>query len=134
MGKLYDFLMQKDNAIETREVMIGGFPEPFVIKSISEKENKAIRKAATRSITDPKTRQRQEMIDGAAYNAKLVVACCVEPNFKDADLQAHFGVMGAEDLLEVVMKPGQFTDLLLAGQEINGFGDDINDLREEAKN
>ena len=63
-----------------------------------------------------------------------MAACCVDPNFKDADLQAKYGVMGAEALIDVLLKPGQFIDLLLGVQEINGFTDDVNDLREEAKN
>lgn len=133
MGKLYDFLMQKDDAIKTREVMIGHFPEPFVIKNITQRENKMVRRAATRTIIDQKTRQQQKFTDPDDYNTKLIVACCVEPNLKDAALQAHFGVMGAEDLLEVMLDPGEYTDLLLAVQEICSF-DNINDLREEAKN
>lgn len=68
------------------------------------------------------------------YNSRLVAACCVEPNFKDAALQEKYGVRGAEDLINRLLNPGQYTDLLLAIQEINGFSDDINDLREEAKN
>ena len=63
-----------------------------------------------------------------------MVACCVEPNFKDAALQEKYGVRGAEDLINLILNPGQYTDLLLAGQEINGFTDDVNDLRDEAKN
>ena len=42
--------------------------------------------------------------------------------------------MGAEALIDVLLKPGQFIDLLLGVQEINGFTDDVNDLRDEAKN
>ena len=58
----------------------------------------------------------------------------MDPNFKDAELQAKFGVMGAESLIDVLLKPGQFVDLLLGVQEVNGFSDDVNNLREEAKN
>ena len=42
--------------------------------------------------------------------------------------------MGAEDLIDKILNPGQYTDLLLAIQEINGFTADINELKEEAKN
>ena len=53
---------------------------------------------------------------------------------KDAELQAHHGVRGAESLIDVLLKPGQFLDLLMAIQDINGFSDDINEQKEEAKN
>ena len=81
-----------------------------------------------------KTHQKQTETNQDLYNNRLVVACCVEPNFKDAELQKKYGVMGAEDLIDALLKPGQFIDLLLAVQELNGFTDDINDQRDEAKN
>ena len=42
--------------------------------------------------------------------------------------------MGADALLEKLLTPGQYADLLIAVQEVNGFDDDINDLVNEAKN
>ena len=105
-----------------------------MIKSITEAENKAIRKSCQKLTFDKKTRQKTTDTDTDLYNARLVVACCVDPNFKDAALQERFKVRGAEDLIGVLLNPGQYTDLLLAVQEINGFDDDINDLKDEAKN
>ena len=63
-----------------------------------------------------------------------MVACCTEPNFKDAQLQARYKVMGAEDLIDALLKPGQLVDLMLAVQELNGFSSDMDELRDEAKN
>ncbi len=135
MGKLQEFLLEQESetTVETT-VEIKPFPFPFVIRSITEGENKAIRKSCQKTIYDKKTRQKQTEIDTDLYNNRLVIACCVEPNFKDAELQAKYGVMGAEDLIDKILNPGQYTDLLLAIQEINGFTDDVNELREEAKN
>lgn len=136
MGKLQEFLMEQDaSAIQTQtEVTIAPFPFPFIVKSITESENKAIRKSCQKISFDKKTRQKQIDTDTDLYNSRLVVACCVEPNFKDASLQEKYGVRGAEDLIDRILKPGQYTDLLIAVQEINGFTDDVNDLRDEAKN
>ena len=50
-----------------------------------------------------------------------MAACCIDPNFKDADFQAKKGVRGAEDLINLVLNPGQYTDLLLAVQEIKAL-------------
>ena len=135
MGKLQDFLLaNEDLAPVTEEIIIKGFPVPFVSHSITEGENKALRKTCQAVSFDKKTRQKTTETNIDLYNNRLVIACCVDPNFKDAALQAKYGVMGAEALIDALLKPGQFTDLLLAVQEINGFTDDINDLREEAKN
>lgn len=134
MGKLQEFLMEQEIGEVTNEVTIAPFPFPFIIRSISEAENKAIRKTCQKIEFDKKTRQKRIDTDTDLYNSRLVVACCVEPNFKDAALQEKYGVRGAEDLIDKILKPGQYTDLLIAVQEINGFTDDINDLRDEAKN
>ena len=135
MGKLQDFLMEQDVAAQTQvEVAISPFPFPFVVKSITEAENKAIRKSCQKISFDKKTRQKQTETDTDLYNTRLVAACCVEPNFRDAALQEKYGVRGAEYLIDRILKPGQYTDLLIAVQEINGFTDDVNDLRDEAKN
>lgn len=135
MGKLHDFLMDREVAGEvTTEVQISQFPFPFTIKSITEGENKAIRRSCQKVTFDKKTHQKQTETDQDLYNNRLVVACCVEPNFKDADLQKKYGVMGAEALIDALLKPGQFIDLLLAVQEVNGFTEDINDQKDEAKN
>jgi len=135
MGKLQEFLMEQQvEPTTTAEVEIKPFPFPFVIRSITEGENKAIRRSCQKVIFDKKTHQKQIEIDRDLYNNRLIIACCVDPNFKDAELQAKYGVMGAEDLIDKILNPGQYTDLLLAIQEINGFTEDINELKEEAKN
>lgn len=135
MGKLQEFLLGEgiEAAVETT-VDIKPFPFPFTIKAITEGENKAIRKSCQRAVIDKKTHQKQTETDTDLYNNRLVVACCVDPNFKDASLQAKYGVLGAEDLIDKMLNPGQYTDLLLAIQEVNGFSADINELKEEAKN
>lgn len=126
--------MEQEIGEVTTEVAITPFPFPFVVRSITESENKVIRKSCQKITFDKKTRQKQTETDTDLYNSRLVVACCVEPNFKDAALQEKHGVRGAEDLIDKLLKPGQYTDLLLAVQEINGFTDDVNELRDEAKN
>lgn len=133
---LQEFLMNeyKDEKITT-EVMISPFPFPFVVRSLTQAENKEIEKSCTKVSFDKKTRQKQVETDKNLYATRLLIASCVDPNFKDADLQAKFGVIGAENLVERLLKPGQYADLMIAVEEINGFEDeDINELVEEAKN
>lgn len=135
MGKLQEFLMQGEAAEPvTAEVAVVGFPHPFFVKSISEAENKALRKSCQRTSLDKKTHQKSVETDQDLYNNRLVAACCTDPNFKDAQLQERYGVVGAEALIDKVLKPGQFIEVLLAVQEVNGFSSDINELRDEAKN
>lgn len=135
MGKLQDFLLNEFDAAEVQtEVEIKGFPYPFTVKSIKQAQNKAI-EAGCRKITfNKKTHEKEVETDQPLYFTRLIAACCVEPNFKDAALQAKFGVMGEEELIEKMLNSGQYADLLRAVSDVNGFGTDINDLVEEAKN
>ena len=50
------------------------------------------------------------------------------------DLQDSYGVMGAEELLKVMLLPGEYANYLGKVQEICGFDKNMNDLVEEAKN
>lgn len=135
MGKLQDFLMNEYNAAPVQmEVEIKGFPYPFVIKSINQAENKAIEASCKKISFNKKTHEKEVETDQPLYCTKLIVACCVEPNFKDAEFQARKGVVGDVDLVETILKSGQYADLLRAVSDINGFGTDLNDLVEQAKN
>jgi hypothetical protein len=135
MGKLQDFLMRGELETNvTADISIKPFPEPFRVRSITEGENKAIRKTCQKVTFDKKTHQKQTDLDADMYNNRLVIACCVDPNFKDAELQKKYGVVGAEALVDKILNPGQFTELLLAIQDLNGFSDDINEMVDEAKN
>lgn len=135
MGKLQDFLMNNDIQTEVQtEIEIKPFPVPFVLKSITEAENKQIRKTCQKVTWNKKTHQKETETDGDMYSNRLLISCCVDPNFKDADLQAKFGVVGAEALIDKLLNPGQYAELIQKVQELNGFDTDINDLVDEAKN
>lgn len=142
MGKLQDFLLKgKLETAKEMEVVVSprfadetGKPLPFKVKAITEAENKEIRKGCQKVSFNKKTRQKDTETDTDLYMARLVIACTVEPNFKDAQLQNTYGVVGAETLLNTILNPGEYAELLQAIQTINGFDDDMNELVEEAKN
>ena len=135
MGKLMDYLMAEEMiSTAEMEVSVAGFPHPFQVKSITEGEHKELKKGCQKVTFDKKTHQKQVELDQNLYNNRLVATCCVEPNFKDAQLQARYGVMGAEALIDRILKPGQFIEVMIAVQEVNGALDQMDDLRDEAKN
>jgi len=135
MGKLQEFLTTNkvENAVTT-EVDIKPFPFPFVVKTITEAENKAIQKSCQVTEFNKKTHRKETQTDSQAYLTKLVVACTVDPCFKDATLQETYGVVGAEALVEKLLTPGQYAALLQAVNDINNFDTDMQELVDEAKN
>lgn len=74
MGKLQEFLMSNQDDIQaTAEVAVSGFPVPFTIKSITEGENKAIRKSCQKITFDKKTHQKTTETDQDLYWTKLTL-------------------------------------------------------------
>ncbi|WP_409968727.1 hypothetical protein RFF05_01805 [Bengtsoniella intestinalis] len=134
MSHLMEFLLGRSTDCNVvTEVALQGFPQPFKIKSISEAEHRRLRETCQRSYLDPKTHQKVTETDVDLLNNRMIVACCVDPNFKDADIQSRFGMKGGEFLVETLLKPFEYLDLLLAVQAVNGCGD-INEVRNAAKN
>lgn len=135
MGKLQEFLTanKMDNGVTT-EVNIKPFPFPFVVKTITEAENKEIQRSCQTTEYNKRTHQKTSQTDTQAYLTKLVVACTVDPCFKDAELQETYGVVGAEALVEKLFTPGQYAQLLQAVNDINCFDTNMQELVDEAKN
>lgn len=133
MGSIKDFLIDASNE-ETQEVTLKRFPSPFVIKSITEEENDVLKKQFTVKVR-AKNGARVPDMDTGKYMTALVLACVVEPDLKNADLQAFYGTTGsAGDTLKKMLKPGEYTNIFQKIQEINGFDDDeMEDLKDEAK-
>ncbi|MCL2461902.1 MAG: phage portal protein [Defluviitaleaceae bacterium] len=110
-----------------------GKPVPWELRALTEDEVDAIRKSCT-TREKTKTGGFQEVTDSNAVAAKMLVASVVFPNLKDAELQAAWGVRGADALARKILLAGEYTNLLFKTQEIAGFDTDINELVDDAKN
>lgn len=134
MSKFQEFLSKRDIKGYTEEVEIPGTPYKFKIRAIDQSENKILKKASAKTYTDKKSGQRITETDVDTYNTKLIAACCVDPNFKDAEWQRENGVAGAEELIEGVLLPGEYINLIVEIQRICGFDTNVNDSIGDAKN
>lgn len=110
-------------------------PVEWELCCISSKEDEDIRKICTKKVPvlGQKGRFTTET-DGNQYLGKLAAKCVVYPNLNDAELQNSYGVMGADTLLKTMLKSGEYSDLVVKIQEINGFNESLEDVVEEAKN
>lgn len=110
-------------------------PMVWEICAITSEQDEALRKCCTRKVAI-KGRKGAMMpeTDWTEYLGKLAAECTVFPNLNDKDLQDSYGIMGADKLLKVMLKPGEFTDYTSRVQEINGFDISIDDQVEDAKN
>lgn len=137
------FLAANAKRIENKRVVISdrfldeaGNPIPWEIRALSAEEHNSIRdecqimapapgKAGKRGAMLPKT-------DMKKYRARMIEASVVFPDLSDAELQNSYGVMGANNLINVMLTAGEYENLFEAISEISGF--DAETAIEEAKN
>ena len=127
------------SAEEVKEVVISkrfvdkvGKPIPFRIKTIMQEENERI----TRKCRKVETirGQRVESMDNQKYNRALIVACTVEPDFRNADLCKAYGTVDPLDLPGKMLTVGEANNLAREILDLNGFSDEAEQLEDEAKN
>ena len=128
MSKLSAFL-RPSPAGRTKEVFLDRFVDddgkkvPFVVKSISSEENEAI----------SRTCSKDGDLDSILYGNKVIVACMMEPDLRDAELCAYCGVMDPDMVPSRMFSVGEKQIISDAIFEIN----DIKKAQEklaEAKN
>lgn len=122
----------KEVVISKRFVDKDGKPIPFKIKTIMQEENERL----TRKCRKVETirGQRVESLDNQKYNRALIVACTVEPDFRNADLCKAYGTVDPLDLPGKMLTVGEANNLAREILDLNGFSDEAEQLEDEAKN
>lgn len=130
---LENFLMENVEIAQNEKVVLSErFKAPFEIKAISEAENTAIKKGCRKKVKQKYGQSLMET-DHDLYLVRLATACTVEPDFKNADLQKSWGVIGEEMLIQKMLLPGEFAELVNHIQEICGFDLELEEAKEEVK-
>jgi len=110
-------------------------PVEWEIRAITMQEDEDIRKECTRKVQIPgKKGQYTTEMDVDKYLGKLAVECTVFPNLKDESLQDNYGILGADNLLKVMLLPGEYASYLEKIQELCGFDIPMDEKVEEVKN
>lgn len=141
MSKLSCFLAENAEKRENTKIVISdrfkdenGNSVPWEIRSISASEDESIRKQCTRRVpVTGKKNQFTQDFDANTYLAKLAAKAVVFPDLNDSELQDSYGVMGAEELVKVMLYKDEFDALSESLMNISQ-AEDINDLVDEAKN
>ncbi|MFB6473353.1 phage portal protein [Paenibacillus glucanolyticus] len=123
----------EDFVVSERFKDADGKPVKWKLRSITEEKNTEIRKAATRK-TKGKNGVYIPELDPNDYVARVTTSCVVFPDLQNAELQKSYSVTGAEALLRKMLLPGEYAALTERVQTMNGFDEDINELKDEVKN
>lgn len=133
MSSLNAFLhpVQAENkeVIVSNRFMENGKPVPFVIRPISQDENKLLIKKHTK-----RDKKGAETFDRAEYVSALTAAAIVFPDLANAELQKAYGVFGESALLQKMLYIGEYAVLAQEVQELSSLDQDINEDIEEVKN
>ena len=107
-----------------------GMPVPFRIKPITQEENEALMKAATRTSRD-RTGNITRNFDSQAYSRSLIVAGTVYPDFRDSGLCEAYNVADPSLVPVKMLLVGEYAKLGDAISELSGLKDNVD---AEAKN
>ena len=83
---------------------------------------------------DKKTGRTVIETNAEKLNDLMVEECVIYPNLNDAQLQDSYGAVGAGDLVKKMLIPGEYTDLVFAINESNGFDSGMVEKIKRAKN
>ncbi len=139
MGNLSVFFAE--NAIKPENVKISvsnrfldekGEPVEWELRPIMTAQDNAIR--ATSVKTAIKNGKEVTEFSSDKYLVALAAECVVYPDLNDKDLQNSYGVLGAENLLEAMLLPGETGELTAKALEINRFAKPMKEMVDEIKN
>ena len=123
----------------TKEIIISdrfkedGKPVPFKIRTISQAENDALVKKAQK--VDMVRGRRIQYQDDQKYTNALIVACTVQPDFRDAELCQAYGTLDPLEVPGKMLLSGETAKLVEAIMTLNGFTiQPPEEEEEEAKN
>lgn len=120
--------------VENKEVIVSqrfqenGKLVPFIIRTISQKENEQLIKKHTKQ-----DKKGVEAFNRAEYVQALTASAVVFPDLTNTELQKVYG-LGESECLKNMLLIGEYALLAQEVQELSGLDEDINEEIEEVKN
>ena len=117
--------IEKEVVISDRFVGDDGKPVPFKVRAISQEENDALVRAATK--TRNEGGQRVERLDSVEYAQRLIVAATVSPEFRAKDICEAYGVVSPLMVPGKMLLSGEYNRLMKAITELSEFDEAAQD-------
>lgn len=113
-----------------------GDPLKWEFRKLSTQENEEIRESCTVDIPIPgKHGAFRPKVKSSKYIQTMIARSVVYPDLFDKELQDSYGVRTPEELLmAMVDDAGEYSDLAVFVQKLNGFDVSFEDEVNEAKN
>ena len=114
---------EKEVIISNRFQDEEGNPVPFKIRALTQEENDAITKKATRQVKAGG--QTVERLDSVDFSRRLVLAATVELDFSSRELCEWYGTMDPLQVPGRMLLPGEYAKLMNEIMALSGFRDDL---------
>jgi hypothetical protein len=108
----------------TKEVYISRLKTSFTVKALTNAETTKARLRATTG---------KDNVDATTLSYVMISMACVDPDFNDKALKAHYGASDDVDCVGKALLPGEIAKLTTEISNLSGFGNE-EELLEEAKN
>jgi len=137
MSKLVEFLHANPiDELATEQVIFsarikdkGGQPIKATIRPMTSLAYNSYQKQATKI-----GKKGKLDFDNDLYQSLIVINHTEDPNFKDIKAIEALGCHSPEQYLNRVLLPGEVAELSKAILDLSGFNDDLEDLKDRAKN
>ncbi|WP_282801217.1 phage tail assembly chaperone [Secundilactobacillus kimchicus] len=130
---IQDFIVKKET--EKREVKFDRFKAPFIVREVTNDENEALQKSATKRVKNPKTGQLEPQVDQALYADLLIAKSVVQPDLQDAELQKAYGTMGDEaGTLRAMLKVSELNKITRTVTDFAGVTESVDSDVKTVKN
>lgn len=121
---------------ETKEVVItnrakgpDGKPIPFKLRRIDQETNSKLVKQAQKK--KKVNGQIVTELDSARFGNLLILACVIEPDFKNSEICDHYKTVDPLEVPERMLSSGEYAKLMEEINKLNGFDDDTTEAIEE---
>jgi hypothetical protein len=130
MSTLKEFLVEAATELETRELVISDRLRkwPFTIRAMDNAQYTRFQRVC---VTQKKGERK---FDDAKMKVSMVAECTVQPHFADAEWLKQAGCGTPEQLVSKVLRPGEIERLAGEISLLSGFGQQLEEAVEEAKN
>lgn len=109
-----------------------GKPYEWEMRPLGAKEEIALRSSCMITTSGKNGRKSREL-DTEKYTTKAVAATVVFPNLNDKELQDTYGVLGADELLQVMLLSVENAKLTMEFNKLNNYNTAMEELIDEAK-
>ena len=132
MSKFKSFFKKAAKPIETVKVTLDRFPEPFEMRPLTPQEQEDLMDMSKKKRVG-KRGKIEEVLSEGKYMRLRVSTSMSYPDLSDSELQASYGVVGEQELLNAMLTADEVSELVLAVEsEIKETT--TTDLVDEAKN